>query len=282
MKHLFVLAAALFCIVITWYQSTLSSSEWFVMLLGLLLTVLLPIASSQYLYSGRRKNLAATLGIVAMMCALVLTAGSAATTGQWYASDREPASCIGAYDLRSVEQSCASMNVQASSGGGIFTFASNVFLVVLFLSIINLGLVIAHFIQRKKTTASKTISSQKFVQSKPFWLAVAVGSVGISFLTFLVPTPAFTQPTDRALFTSYYGVPFAAKEVVGSQADDTPCMIKGFEGEMTCHPDWPHATEASVGEQSHYSIAAILVNIVVWLGVGSLAGWLVRQSYRHT
>lgn len=273
MKHLFVLAATLFCIVITWYQSSLSSTAWVVMLLALLLTVLLPITSSQYLYNGTRKNLAATLGIVAMMCVLVLTADNAAASGMWYGSDTvEPASCVGTSNMLQVEGRCGSMNIQTSSDSGIFTAASNLFLVVIFLSIVNLGLVIVHFIQRKKSASPNAKSFQKFVQSsKLFWLVVGVISVGISMLTLFVPTPDFMQSDEPRLATQYYGIPYPAREVVQS-GYEYPCV--------NCNVVQPFGSYPVVSSEVQYNEVALFVNAVFWLGLGSLIGFLARQGYK--
>lgn len=242
------------------------------MLLGLLSTVLLPIASSQYLYSGTRKTLAATLGVIAMMCVLVLIADNAATSGMWYGSDGvESMGCVGTSNLLPVESRCELMNVQANSGSGIFTLASNVFIAVLFLSIINFGLVIAHLIQRKKPAATKTKSFQQLLQSKLFWPAIGIVSIGISFLTLLVPTPEFMQSDQPRSVTQYYGMPYPAREVVQNGYDD-PCANCNIVQPLGGFPVSSYKVE--------YNETALFVNAVFWLGLGSLISFLVRQSYR--
>lgn len=274
-KHVFSLAALAFCVAIFWYQTSVEFINPLFAALGLLLTVLLPIVSAQYIYTGNRKNWATILGVIAMMCVLVFVTDTAAT---YDSAPYRYHDCINCGVDLLTPASGARANV-ATSTSSIMQFAGWVFAAVLFLSIVNFGLVLARIFGPKKQQNQKDVG-RIFVRSRLFWPVMIIVSVGVSLATLYVPTPQFMQPSEASDATSYYGIPYAAREVSlqdgGGYGD---CWGRATLDMYSCTDNLIYKT-SSMKEETTYNVVGIMVNAVVWSAIGAIAALSIRRSYQ--
>jgi|GEM_PF-3256802 len=266
MKHLFTAAAALFCVAIFWYQAAIGTSSSILWAGSLLLTIMLPIASAQYIYTGKRKIWASVLGVVATMCVLVFATALGA---------RQESPFLDCPELRAATlelgHGCDEGNTTISDSR-IVQYAQMVYIFVVAASILNFGLVLASILWPHKQ--SKVIQLNLPIRLKRFWPNVILVSIGISLLTMLVPTPHFMQPDTNSydsLATSYYGVPYPAREVK---------MADCYEPTWCLEATRPYGYRYDRTERSTYNLASIVINAAVWTAVGSALALFIRRQYK--